>query len=436
MTGDESSPVDSVHVDRSNMHFRPNDDPGEESTDLQHPIGSINPSNTTANTSNNPNPGEEEDSSPTAIRLGRFKAYHYATHAHSGGSGFGDPLGGDGPYGGEHVHHHERRYRTPSGEGEIDYIRGQYSPPPPSAGDWNTSGNMVSNQIPYLEVASQHSPRGVTGGLMVSWSEQQQKFNPGSHMRAWSEHDLNPHSHPHVPHSHHHIGNSPGVIPSVNSTTTAITPPASSEHRRSRHHHHHHPHLPPDSSSNNLHSSDHNNPHHSGGSTTTSTSSLNESIPDDTLAVLSVKELNKRVQNLAREDVVALKQRRRTLKNRGYAMNCRLRRQQHKETLEVQVDALKKDNLQLQSEIDFYKNQLKNCRCHGGGNEASLELPSSAPGPPGSYPHHLHHHPLVAVHPQQLDLSVNPVSSHEDFKRIYSGGPHELKVQPNMNFVF
>ena len=43
----------------------------------------------------------------------------------------------------------------------------------------------------------------------------------------------------------------------------------------------------------------------------------NEFIPDETLAHLTVKELNKRVSNLARDEVVALKQRRRTLKNRG-----------------------------------------------------------------------------------------------------------------------
>ena len=42
-----------------------------------------------------------------------------------------------------------------------------------------------------------------------------------------------------------------------------------------------------------------------------------ELIPDEQLAQLTVKELNKRVQNLARDEVVALKQRRRTLKNRG-----------------------------------------------------------------------------------------------------------------------
>jgi len=50
-----------------------------------------------------------------------------------------------------------------------------------------------------------------------------------------------------------------------------------------------------------------------------SASALNvaDMIPDETLAKLTVKELNKRVQNFPREDVVALKQRRRTLKNRG-----------------------------------------------------------------------------------------------------------------------
>ena len=40
-------------------------------------------------------------------------------------------------------------------------------------------------------------------------------------------------------------------------------------------------------------------------------------IADETLAQLTVKELNKRVQNLSRDEIVKLKQRRRTLKNRG-----------------------------------------------------------------------------------------------------------------------
>ena len=53
------------------------------------------------------------------------------------------------------------------------------------------------------------------------------------------------------------------------------------------------------------------------GNIGTAGSNPNEFIQDETLAHLTVKELNKRVSNLSRDEVVALKQRRRTLKNRG-----------------------------------------------------------------------------------------------------------------------
>ena len=57
--------------------------------------------------------------------------------------------------------------------------------------------------------------------------------------------------------------------------------------------------------------------HSTAGGSTSGLSVASDVIPDETLAHLTVKELNKRVQNLARDEVVALKQRRRTLKNRG-----------------------------------------------------------------------------------------------------------------------
>ena len=57
--------------------------------------------------------------------------------------------------------------------------------------------------------------------------------------------------------------------------------------------------------------------HSTAGGSTSGLSMASDVIPDETLAHLTVKELNKRVQNLARDEVVALKQRRRTLKNRG-----------------------------------------------------------------------------------------------------------------------
>jgi len=87
-------------------------------------------------------------------------------------------------------------------------------------------------------------------------------------------------------------------------------------------------------------------------------------IPDSTLAQLSVKELNKRVQNLQKEEIMALKQRRRTLKNRGYAVQCRLRRQQHKETLEIEVNSLREHIHELEQELHLYKKHyFEKCRC-------------------------------------------------------------------------
>ena len=60
------------------------------------------------------------------------------------------------------------------------------------------------------------------------------------------------------------------------------------------------------------------------------------------------------MQNLGREGVIALKQRRRTLKNRGYAVQCRLRRQQYKDSLEMQVRQLQEQLKKCEDERDFY----------------------------------------------------------------------------------
>lgn len=73
---------------------------------------------------------------------------------------------------------------------------------------------------------------------------------------------------------------------------------------------------------------------------------------EQSLVGLSVKELNKKLEGLPKKEVIQLKQKRRTLKNRGYAQTCRTRRQKHKLTLEEQNQALRKKLKALQGELE------------------------------------------------------------------------------------
>lgn len=74
-------------------------------------------------------------------------------------------------------------------------------------------------------------------------------------------------------------------------------------------------------------------------------------INDELLMTLSVRELNKRLHGYPRDQIQRLKQKRRTLKNRGYAQNCRSKRLQQRHDLET-------TNRNLQNEIHRLKMEL------------------------------------------------------------------------------
>lgn len=79
-------------------------------------------------------------------------------------------------------------------------------------------------------------------------------------------------------------------------------------------------------------------------------SAMDDCINDELLTTLTVRELNKRLHGCPREEVVRLKQKRRTLKNRGYAQNCRSKRLQQRHELEKTNRQLNQDLHRLKME--------------------------------------------------------------------------------------
>uniref|UniRef100_A0A915DYC1 Basic leucine zipper domain-containing protein n=1 Tax=Ditylenchus dipsaci TaxID=166011 RepID=A0A915DYC1_9BILA len=82
-------------------------------------------------------------------------------------------------------------------------------------------------------------------------------------------------------------------------------------------------------------------------------------IDDDQLTQLSVRELNQRLLGHDRATVSALKQKRRTLKNRGYALNCRARRQQTTVQLQAENQVLRANLRQMGKKLDLLQCQLQ-----------------------------------------------------------------------------
>ncbi|KAK9511003.1 hypothetical protein O3M35_005662 [Rhynocoris fuscipes] len=108
-------------------------------------------------------------------------------------------------------------------------------------------------------------------------------------------------------------------------------------------------------------------------------------INDDMLTQLSVRELNKRLHGFPREAVVKLKQKRRTLKNRGYAQNCRSKRLQQRHQLEVtnrnlhvELQKIKLELTRIIHERDMYKYRYEQLRRKDLGNRDNTPMSPDA----------------------------------------------------------